>query len=82
VRSANTGISCFIDPYGNILQSTEINEKALLAQEIGISKQQTFYTKHGDLTGIACMYFSVILIFGGFSVKIIKKFRKKSGQEL
>ncbi len=82
VRSANTGISCFIDPYGNILQSTEINEKALLAQEIGISKQQTFYTKHGDLTGIACMYFTVILIFGGFSVKIIKKFRKKSGQEL
>jgi len=50
VRCANTGISCYIDPYGNMLQKTEINERALITEDIGIRKQQTFYTWYGDLT--------------------------------
>ncbi len=73
-RCANTGISCFIDPYGNMLQETEIGEKVLLSGEIGINKEKTFYTQHGDLTGKLCMYFSGVLVFIGFARKIFKKF--------
>ncbi|HEY5533431.1 MAG TPA: apolipoprotein N-acyltransferase [Ignavibacteria bacterium] len=77
VRCANTGISCYIDPYGNMLQKTEINERALITEDIGIRKQQTFYTGYGDLTGVSCMYFTVILIVAGYSAKIVRRFRKK-----
>ena len=73
-RSANTGISCFIDPYGNMLQETEIVEKVLLSGEIGINKEKTFYTQHRDLTGRLCMYLSGVLILIGFAMKIFKKF--------
>jgi apolipoprotein N-acyltransferase len=49
VRSANTGVSCFIDPYGNILDATEVNEKAAIIREVGIREEKTFYTENGDL---------------------------------
>ena len=72
-RSANTGISCFIDPYGNMTQETEIGKQILFSGEIGINKEKTFYTRHGDLTGMLSMYLSVILFLMGFILKLIKK---------
>ena len=53
-RSANTGISCFIDPYGRIMGRVENNNRDIfvegyLTQEIPLSQKRTFYTIYGDI---------------------------------
>ncbi|MCI0412207.1 apolipoprotein N-acyltransferase [bacterium] len=48
VRAANTGISGFVDPYGRILQATEIFVPASVTGEIRWVTEQTFYTRFGD----------------------------------
>jgi apolipoprotein N-acyltransferase len=64
VRCANTGISCFIDPYGRITgrirnggRDTFIS--GILSQEIRLSSPGTFYTRHGDLFALACILVSL-----------------------
>lgn len=47
-RSANTGISGFINQRGDIIQRTEWWQPAALNQEINLNEELTFYTKHGD----------------------------------
>ena len=62
-RCANTGISDFISPSGEIFQQTGIDEKTSIVREIDLIKETTFYTKHGDALAEYCLYFS-LLIFG------------------
>jgi apolipoprotein N-acyltransferase len=52
-RSANTGISCFIDHRGVIHQPTPFWEKACLVSDVYVLDKQTFFVKNGDLIGIA-----------------------------
>lgn len=61
-RSANTGVSDFIDPEGNMYLETEINEKANIVFNVGLIKEKTFYTTHGDLFSKICL-FSGLLVF-------------------
>jgi apolipoprotein N-acyltransferase len=68
VRSANTGISCFIDPYGKFYDDTEINEKAVIVREIGIRNDKTFYTKNGDLFAGICLYTSGVFLLVAFFI--------------
>ncbi|HCJ67752.1 MAG TPA: apolipoprotein N-acyltransferase, partial [Elusimicrobia bacterium] len=49
VRSANTGISAFIDPYGRVIKQTPIFITADLSEQIYPQKKMTFYTLYGDL---------------------------------
>ena len=77
VRSANTGISCIIDPYGNMTNKTEIYERAMFASEIGINKETTFYTEHGDLIGEISIYLTSLLIFTGLVFKLYKSVSKR-----
>lgn len=48
-RSANTGISGFINQRGDIVQHTQWWVPAALTQEINLNEELTFYTKYGDL---------------------------------
>jgi apolipoprotein N-acyltransferase len=48
VRAANTGISGFVDPYGRILQKTEIFVPGAVVGEIRWIRERTFYTRFGD----------------------------------
>jgi apolipoprotein N-acyltransferase len=48
-RSANTGISAFIDARGELLQQTAYNTKTILTGKIASRSQLTFYTRFGDL---------------------------------
>ena len=50
-RSANTGISCFINQKGQILKSTEWWKKDAIEDTIYANNEKTFYVKHGDLIG-------------------------------
>ncbi|MEK7262993.1 MAG: apolipoprotein N-acyltransferase [Bacteroidota bacterium] len=70
VRSANGGISCFIDPYGKIHQSTEYNSRAIISKEISLSHTKTFYAEHADWFALWCVFFSTLLI----SIAVTKQF--------
>ncbi|MCF8069335.1 MAG: apolipoprotein N-acyltransferase [Desulfobacterales bacterium] len=62
VRAANTGISGFIDPAGRVISTTQIFEKAAITETIPLLKNNTFYTKHGDIFAILCLIISVISV--------------------
>ncbi len=63
IRSANTGISGFIDPVGRIIAKTSLFEDAAVTRTMPVLKIKTLYTRFGDLFAIACMAASVIFIF-------------------
>ncbi|HEY2153772.1 MAG TPA: apolipoprotein N-acyltransferase [Vicinamibacterales bacterium] len=49
VRSANTGISGIVDPYGRVLARTAINEPAVVVGDVRFVRTTTFYARHGDV---------------------------------
>ncbi|MEI5985454.1 MULTISPECIES: apolipoprotein N-acyltransferase [Sphingobacterium] len=49
VRSANTGISAFINQRGDIVQRSSWWVPTALSQEINLNEELTFYTKNKDL---------------------------------
>jgi len=67
VRAANTGISCFIDPYGRVTGRVnhlgkDVFVEGFLTGELPISRKKTFYTTHGDVFALACVIFSIALV--------------------
>ncbi len=74
-RSANTGISCFITPKGELLQTTKWWQPAVIAQKIELNTTQTFYTMHGDYIARGALYASLLLLIYSVLIrfKIIKK---------
>lgn len=75
IRSANTGISDIIDPYGNMINETPINERASFADKIGILKERTFYTEHGDWLCIICLWLSSGILLASTIMGIKQKSR-------
>lgn len=73
-RSANTGISGFINQRGDVVQKTTWWKPASLTQEINLNEELTFYTRYGDLL----LYFA--LLTGLFSVFLLIKPTKKNEQ--
>lgn len=47
-RSANTGISAFINQKGDIVSRTKYGEKTALLGEVHLNSTKTFYVRHGD----------------------------------
>ena len=83
VRCANTGISCIIDPYGNMTNKTEIGERVWFASEIGVNNAKTFYTENGDLIGEFSFYLTLVLICSGIVMRIyFAVLRRKSKRQL
>jgi len=58
-RSANTGISGFINERGDVIKKTEINTATALSSPLTISNELSFYVKMGDYIG----WISLILTF-------------------
>jgi len=53
VRTANTGISAIIDPYGRIEASTPIGIRTILDGTVHFRSDRTFYTEYGDIFAYA-----------------------------
>jgi len=53
-RAANTGISGVVDPYGRVLQSSEIFERRIVAGEVRMLESRTIYGRIGDLFAYIC----------------------------
>lgn len=61
-RSANTGISGFIDEKGHVIQKSKWWTEDALEQRIYPSQKVTFYTAHGDYLGRIAVLLSGLLI--------------------
>jgi len=69
IRSANTGISAIIDPYGRIVSSLGLNTEGVVDGPLPKSLPSTLYAKYGDL---------IVLIFGVFCIFLSFLFRKNT----
>ena len=70
-RASNTGISCFIDQYGRIIDRVLVNEKDIyvqgyLTREIALSQEKTFYTIYGDIFVYMTLIVSVVMTILSF----------------
>ena len=62
VRSANTGISGIVDPYGRVVEKTSIFQQAVLVGEARFLKASTFYARYGDILAYAATVASAALL--------------------
>lgn len=66
-RSANTGISCFINQRGDVIQKTKWWTRTALKANINLNDEITFYVKSGDiiakLLSITAILFALIIPF-------------------
>lgn len=60
IRSANTGISGFIDPLGRVVATTQLFTDATMTCTVPILDEKTFYTRFGDLFAMACLGLTLI----------------------
>ena len=63
-RSANTGISAFINQRGDITKQSGWWHATALKEDINLNDELTFYTRHGDyIAKAACLLSGVLLLF-------------------
>ncbi|MFH1689683.1 MAG: apolipoprotein N-acyltransferase [Candidatus Eisenbacteria bacterium] len=67
-RSANSGVSMLVDPYGRVLARTGIFEEGFLVEGLPVVSRTTFYTRYGDVlpwgASIAGGLMLVLVLFG------------------
>jgi len=71
-RSANTGVSAFIDQKGNILDKTKYGKETTLQGSIRFNKEITFYTRWGDIIARLGILGAILLLVSG----TLKRFKK------
>ncbi len=76
-RSANTGISSFINQRGEVLMSLPYWYRGALNGKINANDTFTFYVKHGDYIGRIAFYGTLLFILGLFILSLSGKFRKQ-----
>ena len=75
VRSANTGISCFIDPDGNVINPQPWDKAAAIKMNIAATdNHQTFFVKNGDILSKAATLISILFILLNIASWLRKKF--------
>lgn len=63
-RAANTGVSCLIDPTGQIHQATPLFEPAVVTGSVRLAGPPTFYTRYGDWMLIVAGVMVVVALAG------------------
>jgi apolipoprotein N-acyltransferase len=82
VRSANTGVSGFIDPLGRILgeakdpQGKKTFVEAVASADVPINKTITFYTKYADVFTYLCF----VCILGGVWLRKLTRSPRQEGK--
>ena len=72
-RSANTGISAFINQRGDILQKTSYWEPAVITQTMRANNEMTYYVKNGDYLGRVSAFISGLLLLVSFTQGFLRK---------
>jgi apolipoprotein N-acyltransferase len=61
-RAANTGISGFVDPYGRVMQRSNMFESAVMVDELRFIEDRTIYSYIGDVAGWAGVAITAIML--------------------
>jgi len=61
-RSANTGISGFINQRGDVLRQTKMNTNTAIRAKLNLNNKLTFYVRNGDYVGRISLIFSVLIV--------------------
>jgi apolipoprotein N-acyltransferase len=62
VRAANTGISGIVDPYGRVLERSDIFQAAVLVGDARFLRTSTFYARNGDILAYASVVMTAALL--------------------
>ncbi|UJH92489.1 apolipoprotein N-acyltransferase [Antarcticibacterium sp. 1MA-6-2] len=73
VRSANTGISAFINEKGDILETLGYTEVGSIRGEVTLNTEETFYVRHGDYIARVSKFLAAFL----FLFAVVKYERRK-----
>lgn len=73
-RSANTGISCFVNQRGDIQQATGYWMPGVIKQNINANSKMTFYAIWGDYIGRISVFVSVLFLLITFVFRIVRKY--------
>jgi len=77
-RSANTGISCFIDPAGRVILPQAYNTNAAIKISIPVAaNHKTFFVQTGDLLSKLMTGISILLLGWIIYLKVMDKWFKK-----
>lgn len=72
-RSANTGVSCFIDQLGNIRQTTTYDTPDAIRSTMYRNTDITFFVKYGDQIGRVAGFLTIFFVLYTFVFSYIKK---------
>jgi apolipoprotein N-acyltransferase len=75
IRSANTGVSCFISPEGEILDAAGYWTPVAIEGIVSMNHKMTFYTRCGDYIGRIALYTALILLIYSWLIRfrLVKK---------
>ena len=74
-RSANTGISAFINQRGDVFQKTAYWVPAVIRQQININNKLTYYVKNGDYIARISAFISALVLIISFVQGFLRKKR-------
>ena len=72
-RSANTGISCFVNKRGDILQATNYWEPDVIRQVLYTGEGQTFYVRFGDYIARISAFGTVLMLLISVMLRLKNK---------
>ena len=73
VRAAQTGISCYIDPIGNIYDRIPYDTEGMTVRNIYANSYKTFYSEHGDVLGMVSYYIEILCFVSCFVLYVYRK---------
>jgi len=72
-RSANTGISAFINQRGDVSQKTKYWVPAVIRQNLQVNTEETWYVKHGDYIADISIFISIFI----FLIALVRGYLRK-----
>ncbi len=78
VRSANTGISCFIDPLGNVINPQPWDKAAAIKMNVPVNSRETFYVRHGDVLSRSMLAVCAVLLIGNLVFFVRRWYRRNA----
>ncbi len=72
-RSANTGISAFLNQRGDIFQPTQYDEPVAIRATIRFNDEITLYVRYGDLVARIALFVSILLLLNTLVKRVTGK---------
>ncbi len=69
-RSANTGISCFIDPLGQVYQAQPYDKASAIKMHIPLETTMTLFARVGDWLSVLAVCWSIVALCAGIFLRI------------